>query len=149
MAKFINKLVGKEIIVVGGTSGFVSLSPTTNFHANQITQLTKPPQSSIGYGAHVTVISSSPARVDAAVSRLSQEHDSPHVAGAVADVRDEAAFVEILRSLAPVDHVVFSGVDRIIQGKLEEMDLEEAKWLFGVKFWGAAFVGKGMCVLWL
>jgi NAD(P)-dependent dehydrogenase (short-subunit alcohol dehydrogenase family) len=154
MAKFVNKLVGKDIIVVGGTSGFVSLSPLHNFHANQ--QLTKPLQSSIGYGAasaflasgaHVTVISSSPARVDAAVSRLSQEHDGPHIAGAVADVRDEAAFVEVLRGLAPVDHVVFSGVDRIIRGKLAEMDLEEAKWLFGVKFWGAVVVGKGMCVL--
>jgi hypothetical protein len=57
-------------------------------------------------------------------------------------VRDEAAFVEVLKGLAPVDHIVFSSVDRIIQGKLEDMDLEEAKWLFGVKFWGAVVVGK-------
>jgi hypothetical protein len=62
----------------------------------------------------------------------------------VADVRDEAGFVEVLKRLAPVDHIVFSGVDRIIRGRLEEMDLEEAKWLFGVKFWGAVVVGKGV-----
>ena len=58
-------------------------------------------------------------------------------------MRDEAAFVEVLRGLAPVDHIVFSSVDRIIRGKLEDADLEEAKWLFGVKFWGAVVVGKG------
>jgi hypothetical protein len=49
-------------------------------------------------------------------------------------VRDKAAFVEVLRYLAPVDHIMFSSVDRIVHGKLEDMDLEEAKWLFGVKF---------------
>jgi hypothetical protein len=58
-------------------------------------------------------------------------------------VRNEDAFVDVLRKLAPVDHIVFSSVDRIIRGRLEEMDLEEAKWLFGVKFWGAVVVGKG------
>lgn len=93
----------------------------------------------------MTVISSSPARVNAAVQRLLQEHDSlgANIAGTVADVRGEAAFVEVLRGLAPVDHIVFSSVDRIIRGKLEDADLEEAKWLFGVKFWGAVVVGKG------
>lgn len=51
--------------------------------------------------------------------------------------------MEVLRSLAPVDHVVFSGVDRIIRGKLEDLNLDDAKYLFGVKFWGAVIVGKG------
>lgn len=92
------------------------------------------------------MISSSPVRIAAAVGRLQQEYDSPgaiNVAGAVADVRDEATFVGVMRDLAPVDHIVFSGVDRIIPGKLEDTDLEEAKWLFGVKFWGSVVVGKG------
>lgn len=42
-----------------------------------------------------------------------------------------------------LDHVIFSGVDKIIRGRLEDMELEDAKWLFGVKFWGAVTVGKG------
>jgi hypothetical protein len=39
---------------------------------------------------------------------------------------------------------VFSGVDQIIRGKLEELDLDNAKHLFGVKFWGALLIGKGL-----
>jgi hypothetical protein len=85
------------------------------------------------------VISSNQENVNDAVKRLS----SPHASGKVGNVRDEESFVEVLRSLAPVDHIVFSGVDQIIRGKLEELDLESAKHLFGVKFWGALVIGKG------
>lgn len=93
----------------------------------------------IDAGAHVTVISSNQDRVNDAVKRL----DSPNASGQVGNVRDEESFIEMLRSLAPVDHIVFSGVDKIIRGKLEELDLDDAKYLFGVKFWGAVIVGKG------
>jgi hypothetical protein len=70
------------------------------------------------------------------------------VKGQIADARDEAGLVNVLLSLAPVDHIVYSGVDKIIRGKLEDLDLDEAKHLFEVKFWGAVIVGKGMkCTL--
>jgi hypothetical protein len=46
-------------------------------------------------------------------------------------------------SLAPLDHIVFSSVDVIIRGDLASADLDEAKHLFGVKFWGSVVVGKG------
>jgi len=85
------------------------------------------------------VISSKQNNVNDAVKRLS----SPHASGKVGNVRDEESFVEVLKSLAPVDHIVFSGVDQIIRGKLEELDLDSAKHLFGVKFWGALLIGKG------
>jgi NAD(P)-dependent dehydrogenase (short-subunit alcohol dehydrogenase family) len=49
-----------------------------------------------------------------------------------------------LTSLAPFDHIVFSGVDKIIRGSIAEADLSEAKHLFGVKFWGSVVTGKGM-----
>jgi NAD(P)-dependent dehydrogenase (short-subunit alcohol dehydrogenase family) len=109
------------------------------------TQLTSP---SIGFGAAkafldagaiVTVISSSAQRVEEAVTRLA----SPNVEGAVGNVRDEEAFTQVLLEHAPVDHIVFSGVDKIIRGKLEDLVLEDAKFLFGVKFWGSLIVGKG------
>jgi NADP-dependent 3-hydroxy acid dehydrogenase YdfG len=90
-------------------------------------------------GAIVTVLSSSPERVDQAVKRL----DNKNAHGAVVDVRDEEQVVKVLQSLAPIDHVVFSGVDKIIRGKLEDLDLNDAKHLFGVKFWGAVVIGKG------
>lgn len=93
----------------------------------------------IDAGAHVTVISSNQERVNDAVKRIG----SPNASGVVGNVREEESFVETLKSLAPVDHIVFSGVDMIIRGKLEELDVNDAKYLFGVKFWGAVIVAKG------
>jgi len=122
MVKSADKLIGKKIIVVGGTSGI-------GFGAAQ---------AFIDAGAIVTVISSNQDNVNDAIKRL----NSPHVSGKVGNVREEEAFVEVLRSVAPVDHIVFSGVDKIIRGKLEELNLDDAKHLFGVKFWGALIIGK-------
>lgn len=39
---------------------------------------------------------------------------------------------------------MFSGVDKIIRGKLEELELEDAKFFFWFKFWGAVVVGKAV-----
>jgi hypothetical protein len=64
--------------------------------------------------------------VNDAVKRL----NSPKASGAVGNVREEEPFIQTLRSLAPVDHVVFSGVDKIIRGKLEDLNLDDAKYLF-------------------
>ncbi|KAE8454306.1 hypothetical protein EG329_005231 [Mollisiaceae sp. DMI_Dod_QoI] len=122
MVKSADKLVGKKIIVVGGTSGI-------GFGAAQ---------AFIDAGAIVTVISSNQDNVDNAIKRL----NSPHASGKLGDVRDEDAFVEVLRSIAPVDHIVFSGVDIIIRGNLADLKLDDAKHLFGVKFWGALVIGK-------
>jgi hypothetical protein len=77
--------------------------------------------------------------VNDAVKRL----NSPNASGVVGNVRDEEVFIEVLRKLAHVDHIVFSGVDKIIRGKLEDLNLDEARHLFGVKFWGAVTIGKG------
>lgn len=90
-------------------------------------------------GALVTIISSSESRVNDAVKRL----NSTHVSGKVGNVRDEEAFTKLLISIAPLHHIVFSGVDVIIRGPLAEANLDEAKHLFGVKFWGSVVVGKG------
>ena len=40
--------------------------------------------------------------------------------------------------------MVFSGVDQIIRGKLEDLNLDDACNPYGVKFWGAVVVGKDM-----
>jgi NAD(P)-dependent dehydrogenase (short-subunit alcohol dehydrogenase family) len=89
-------------------------------------------------GAIVTILSSSADRVSQAVKRL----DNPNAHGEVVDVRNEEEVVQVLKKLAPLDHIVFSGVDKIIRGKLEDLELDEAKHLFGVKFWGAVVIGK-------
>ena len=93
-------------------------------------------------GAKVTIISSNKEKVDAAVERLG----SPDAKGVVGNVREEEV-VQTLRSLGVVDHIVYSAVDNIIRGKLEDLDVDAAKHLFGVKLWGAIIVGKGEFVL--
>ena len=101
-------------------------------------------------GAHVTIVSSSQERVDDAVQRLRTvdvevtSAGPASVHGVVADVRDEDAFTAALRQLAPVDHVVFSAVDQIIRGALADARLDDAKHLFGVKFWGSVVLGKAL-----
>ena len=100
-------------------------------------------QAFLEVGAHVTILSSSLERVNDAVKHL----DSPNVQGKVADARDEENLTQALLSLAPLDHIVFSSVDKIIRGPLADADLDEAKHLFGVKFWGSVIVGKGNCSL--
>ncbi|KAM7204669.1 hypothetical protein V8F20_003453 [Naviculisporaceae sp. PSN 640] len=127
---FADKLKGKKIAVIGGSSGI-------GFGAAQIL---------LEAGANVTIVSSSAERVNTAVERLkaAASSDGTTVTGVVGDVRDEEAFTQVLLSLAPLDHIVFSSVDRIIRGSLAESDLEEAKHLFGVKFWGSVVVGKAL-----
>ncbi|EXJ73168.1 uncharacterized protein A1O5_04318 [Cladophialophora psammophila CBS 110553] len=122
MGGFKDRLEGQKIVVVGGSTGI-------GFGAAAAL---------LDFGARVTIISSSPANIEAALQRLA----SPNAKGVIADVRDEATFTETLQSLAPIDHIVFSAVDNIIRGKLEEQDLDDAKHLFGVKFWGAVTTGK-------
>ncbi|KAH7391599.1 oxidoreductase [Cadophora sp. MPI-SDFR-AT-0126] len=124
MVKSADKLLNKKVIVVGGTSGI-------GFGAAQ---------AFLDAGAQVTVISSNQDRVNDAVKRL----NSSNVSGVVGNVREEESFIEVLKSLAPVDHIVFSAVDIIIRGKLEDLNLDEAKHLFGVKFWGSVVIGKAV-----
>ncbi|KAK1752936.1 hypothetical protein QBC47DRAFT_326689 [Echria macrotheca] len=123
MTKYSEKLVGKKIAVIGGSSGI-------GYGAAEILA---------DAGASVIIISSNQDRVTAAAARLGN-----NVKGLVGDVRDEAAFTEVLKSLAPLDHVVFSGVDKIIRGDLVDADFEEARELFGVKFWGSFVVAKAL-----
>jgi NAD(P)-dependent dehydrogenase (short-subunit alcohol dehydrogenase family) len=94
------------------------------------------------HGAHVTIVSSSESRVFSVVEEAKKTY--PNVDGRVANVRNEEEYIELLKSLAPIDHLIFSSVDVIIRGPIAEADLENAKFLFGVKFWGAVTTGKAI-----
>ncbi|KAK5048169.1 hypothetical protein LTR84_005839 [Exophiala bonariae] len=121
---YADKLRDKNIVVFGASTG-IGFGAAAAF---------------LDVGANVTIISSSQEKLENAVKRL----DSPKAKSLVVNVRDEDAVVKALQSLAPVDHVVFSAVDNIIRGKLEDLSLDEAKRLFGVKFWGAVTLGKAV-----
>ncbi|KAJ3056659.1 hypothetical protein HK097_005335 [Rhizophlyctis rosea] len=122
---YADKLRGKNIVVFGGTSG-IGFGAAEAF---------------LSLGAHVTIVSSNPDNLNSALTRL-KNHSN--LQGKIANVRDEAATVNALLELAPIDHLVFTAVDLIIRGELADLDLDRAKELFGVKFWGSVVVGKAV-----
>lgn len=86
-------------------------------------------------GAAVTVVSSRPERVDAAVAELPGGCD-----GAVLDVRDENATGALFERLGELDHLVFTAGDAFTPRPLTEMTLAEARSVLDVRFWGAVGV---------
>ncbi|ROW08724.1 hypothetical protein VPNG_06438 [Cytospora leucostoma] len=146
-----DKLVGKKIAVIGADD--INPALTCGMSADQL--------NSIGFGiakillehgARIIVISSQQAHVDDAVSRLNAHIPDnsnlssrvAQVTGLVGNLRDEAAVTSQLIALAPLDHVVFTSVDRIIRGPLASADLDDARHLFGLKFWGSVVVAKAL-----
>ncbi|KAK4224527.1 oxidoreductase [Podospora fimiseda] len=126
MSNFTNKLQGKKIAVIGGSSGI-------GYGAASIL---------LSAGAHITIISSTQEKVSSAVSSLSSSYPNTTINGLTGDVTDESSFTQLLISLAPLDHIIFSSVDKIVRGPLASANLDEAKSLFGVKFWGSILVAK-------
>ncbi|PSR81943.1 hypothetical protein BD289DRAFT_438372 [Coniella lustricola] len=138
-----DKLAGKRVAIIGGTSGI-------GFGTARVL---------LDHGAHVTVISSQQAHVDDAIVRLGALHcrseqacqtSSPsavyssRIKGHVGDLRDESVFTALLLALAPLDHIIFTSVDKIIRGPLAKAELANSQHLFGVKFWGSVLVAKAV-----
>jgi hypothetical protein len=59
-------------------------------------------------------------------------------------VTDSEKYVETLVSLAPIDHFVYSAVDFLVRGPLDEVELSKAKEGFDIKFWGAVTSVNGV-----
>lgn len=88
-------------------------------------------------GARVTVVSSRPDRVDAAVAELPDGCD-----GAVVDVRDEPGLVALFARVGALDHLVFTAGDAFSPRSLAETSIEEGRAVLDVRFWGAVAVIK-------
>lgn len=94
-------------------------------------------------GASVVIVSSSEDRVKRAVDGLKTEHPDLSITGAAGDLTDEVSFTEVLRSLAPFDHVILTASDARLYAPLADMDMDEIRRKFEVKFWGSMVLGKG------
>ena len=112
-------LAKQRVVIIGGSSG-MGLA-TAHAAARE--------------GAAVTVVSSSPDRVDAAVAGLPEGCD-----GAVLDVRDEDAVVALFERVGELDHLVFTAGDAFTPRPLIELSLAEARAVLDVRFWGAVTV---------
>ena len=112
-------LDGKRVVVIGGTSGI-------GFAVAE---------AAIGDGASVVVASSQPANVETAVRKLGQA-----ASGRSVNVRDEADVEAFFAGVGAFDHLVFTAGDwgNLRTPKtLAETDLEAAKGLQDVRYWGA------------
>ncbi len=112
-------LTSKRVVVIGGSSG-IGLAVA---------------RAALGEGAEVVVASSQAANVDAATMALGPGA----ISGEVVDVRDEASIEALFGRVGAFDHLVFTAGDWGGRGAraLAETDLEKAKDLAAVRYWGA------------
>jgi NAD(P)-dependent dehydrogenase (short-subunit alcohol dehydrogenase family) len=111
-------LEGKRVVIVGGTSGI-------GFAVAQAAR---------AQGASVVVASRQGAHVEAAVGRLGEG-----AAGFAVDVIDEARVAAAFADVGAFDHLVFTAGDwgGPRRSTFADIDLDAARSLFGVRFWGA------------
>jgi NAD(P)-dependent dehydrogenase (short-subunit alcohol dehydrogenase family) len=96
-------------------------------------------QAAIAEGADVTIASTRADRLDAAVRRLGGKATS-----AALDTTDEAALAAFFAASGQFDHIASTAGDwgSARRGALAEIDLDDARALFEVRFWGATKLAK-------
>jgi NAD(P)-dependent dehydrogenase (short-subunit alcohol dehydrogenase family) len=117
------KLNGKRVLVVGGGSG-IGYAVAEGVIAD---------------GASVTVASSNAQRVEAAAARLGESAKAAQL-----DATDEDAVKAFFEASGGFDHIAYTAGDwgGPRRGALADMDLEAARSVFNVRFWGALAVAK-------
>jgi NAD(P)-dependent dehydrogenase (short-subunit alcohol dehydrogenase family) len=118
-------LKDRKIIIVGGRSGIGWAVA----------------EAAAAEGARVTIASSDPAGVSAAADRLGNG-----ARGVVVDVTDAAAVQQAFSDVTAVDHLVFTAGDwgGFRRAPVAELDLQAARALFAVRFWGALAVVQAL-----
>ncbi len=116
-------LKSKHVVVVGGSSG-IGFAVASG---------------AVAEGARVTIASSQAAKVAAAVERL-----GGGASGLAVDVTDAADVERAFAAIGGFDHLVFNAGDwgGARRGAIGTIDLDAARGLFGVRFWGAMAVVK-------
>jgi len=115
-------LSGQRVVIIGGTSGI-------GFAVAE---------GAAAAGASVVLASSDAGKVAAAAARL------PGAQGLAIDVTDEVAVAAALAGLGGFHHLAFTAGDwgGPRRAPLAELDLEAARGVFAVRFWGALAVVK-------
>jgi NAD(P)-dependent dehydrogenase (short-subunit alcohol dehydrogenase family) len=113
-----SKLIGKKVVVLGGTSGFGFAAARAAANA----------------GAQVVIASRSQANVDKALS------ESPaRVTGSIVDVTDEASLASFFSGLNGLDHLVVTAGDSM---PAFDPSYQQARQAFEVRFWGIYLSAK-------
>lgn len=124
-----NKLAGKHILIIGGSSG-------------------------IGYGvaeaciesqAQVTISSSSPYRIEAAVSSLQTAYPGAKVRGLPCDLSKpslEQDIERLFKQVGKVDHIVYTAGDPLAMVPIQEVTIEKIIAAGQIRFFAPLLVAK-------
>ena len=104
----------KKVVIIGGSAGIGKATARRALEA----------------GARVVIASRNEKRL-----RTAEEELGGMVQSAVIDVRDTRGMEHTLDGLAPFHHLVFTAAENVLTPFLE-VDLQDAKVAFDVKFWG-------------
>jgi len=124
-----NKLAQKHVLVIGGSSGI-------GFAVAE---------ASLSAGASVTISSSSPARIQAAIISLQASFPGSHVRGFPCDLSKptlEADISTLFEQVGRVDHIVFTAGDPLAAVPLQEATLEKMHAAGQVRFFAPLLVAK-------
>jgi len=144
-----NKLAGKHILIIGGSSGKFS------FYIRIFSKLTLTTLG-IGYAvaeaciesfANVTISSSSPDRVKAAVSSLQTSYPSTKttIVGYPCDLSNptvEQDIEALFSTTGKVDHIVFTAGDRLATMRIEDITYESIIRAGQIRFFAPLLVAK-------
>lgn len=111
-----SSLVGKKVIVLGGSSG-IGLATA---------------KAAAVEGALVTIVSSNQQRIDRALQELPSGSR-----GHAADFTDEAQVAALFAQTGNLDHLVFTAGENIQLGPIADTTTDAAQQYFRLRFWGA------------
>ncbi len=114
-------LNGKRIVLLGGTSGMGFA--TAEMVARE--------------GAIIVVVSSRQESVDRAVARLPKGTE-----GYAIDLSNEEHVRDFFTHLGAFDHLVFTAGEMLQMSALSETNVEQARHVFDLRFWGAFMAAK-------
>jgi len=110
------KLEGKKIVILGGSSG-IGLATA---------------KAAATAGAEVIIVSGNQQRIDKALAELSAGSR-----GFGADLRDEDQVANLFSKIGQFDHLVFTAGEALQLGAIGELEVTAAKQFFDLRYWGA------------
>lgn len=114
-------LNGQRVVVLGGSSG-IGLAVA---------------QAAAKDGARVVVASSRPDSVKRALASL-----PPGAEGHAVDLLDRKAIATFFQEIGDVDHLVYTAGEALQLERLDELDIDQARAFFDLRYWGALTAAK-------
>lgn len=114
-------LSGKRIVLLGGTSGIGFATALA----------------SAKEGAKVVIASSKQISIDNALSQLPADSE-----GHILDLSSEDAIIAFFENLGEFDHLVYTAGEAIQLINLDDLDVDNARKYFNLRYWGALMAAK-------